>query len=392
MNFLRRFFRRPQQLWLRRFNFQIHLWAGIVLAIYFILIGVTGSILVFRSELETLSGTKPWHRIQAPQPYASVATTIANLKASYPRSRIISITAPLDKDPTFVAVLQGRRQSKVACDPSTGAVLGELPPGAEWLRVTLELHERLLIRPNGRMVNAVGGAFLLVLSLTGLVVWWPGIRNWKRALLVDFRRGWRRINFDLHSAAGFWTLFIACFWGISGIYFAWPALSVRLIDRLSPVINAKPPAIIVTPQPGFAELNLDQMVERARLLDPGTQWKAIEFPFGRRAPLEIVMRRAGGEGREYEDILYFDPYTGEHLTTWNYGVNKSLGDWLVWSQVPLHFGTSWGLTVKIIWAAAGMAIPLLTLTGILMNWNRVLRRKWKHWRKEDPARSPVPAH
>jgi uncharacterized iron-regulated membrane protein len=385
MNFLRRFFRRPQQLWVRRFNFQLHLWAGIVLAIYFIVIGVTGSILVFRGELETLSGTKPWHRIQAKEPFANVTTVIGNLHAAYPRSHIVSVRAPEDGDPTFVAVLQARRQIRVACDPASGAVLGELPEGAAWINFVLELHERLLIRPNGRAVNGIGGAFLLLLSITGLVVWWPGIRNWKRALIVDLRRGWRRINFDLHSAAGFWTLFIASFWAISGIYFAWPSQGVRLINRFSPVINAKPPVIIVSPQPSFSDLNLDSLAERARIADPGTTWKAIAFPYSRRAPLEMTMWRGGGVGREYEDIVYFDPYTGEYLTTWKYGVNKSVGDWLVWSEVPLHFGTSWGITIKIIWAAAGLVIPLLTVTGILMNWNRVLRRKWKHLRKDAAA-------
>jgi uncharacterized iron-regulated membrane protein len=381
MNFLRRFFRRPQQLWIRRFHFQLHLWAGIILAAYLIVIGVTGSLLVFRSELETLSGTKPWHGIRPREPFAAVSAVVGNLKAAYPRSRIISVTAPSAEDPTFVAVLQRREQIKVACDASSGVVLGEFPKAAAWITFVLELHERLLIRPNGRMLNAIGGAFLLLISLTGLVVWWPGVRNWKRALLVDLRRGWRRINFDLHSASGFWTLLIACFWGISGIYFAWPAASVRLINRFSPVINAKPPVIRVTPEAGFGELDLDGMVERARAMDPGTNWKAVAFPFSRRAPLEVTMRRSGGTGREYEDIVYFNPYTGGYLATWKYGDNKSLGDWLVWSQVPLHFGTSWGLSIKIVWAAAGMVIPLLTITGLLMNWNRVLRRKWKHLRR-----------
>jgi uncharacterized iron-regulated membrane protein len=68
-------------------------------------------------------------------------------------------------------------------------------------------------------------------------------------------------------------------------------------------------------------------------------------------------------------------------------VNQSLGDWIIWSQVPLHFGTYWGLGVKIVWALAGMAIPLLAITGLLMYWNRVLRRKWKTLRKARTARA-----
>ena len=51
MGFFQRLLRRPQQLWVRQANFQVHLWAGIILAIYLVLIGVTGSIVVFRPEL-----------------------------------------------------------------------------------------------------------------------------------------------------------------------------------------------------------------------------------------------------------------------------------------------------------------------------------------------------
>ena len=35
-------------------NFQIHLWIGLILIVYLIMISVTGSILVFREELEGL--------------------------------------------------------------------------------------------------------------------------------------------------------------------------------------------------------------------------------------------------------------------------------------------------------------------------------------------------
>ncbi len=51
MSFLHRYFHRPQQVALRRLNFQVHLWVGIILTLYMVVIGVTGSILVFRPEI-----------------------------------------------------------------------------------------------------------------------------------------------------------------------------------------------------------------------------------------------------------------------------------------------------------------------------------------------------
>jgi uncharacterized iron-regulated membrane protein len=387
MNFFQRLVRRPQQLWVRQLNFQLHLWAGIILAVYLVVIGITGSILVFQTELEALSGLKPWHSLQTNQPFAGIAAVVADIHAAYPRFHIVSVATPTEADPTFVAILEGRGRITVASSAATGRVLGEFPRRTSWIDIVRELHDSLLSHRPGRILNGVGAAFLLLLSVTGLVVWWPGIRSWKRALQVDFRRGWRRINYDLHSAAGFWTLLIVSFWAVSGIYFAWPRQVFLLVNRFSPIITARPPAITVAPEAGAGEPDLDGLVQRAYTIDPGTTLAEIAFPYGRRAPLGVLMRRGKGVGREYEDTVFFNPYTGEYLGIWRYGVNQSLGDWIIWSQVPLHFGTYWGLGVKLIWAAAGLAIPLLTVSGLLMYWNRSLRRKWKRLRKH--AAAPV---
>jgi uncharacterized iron-regulated membrane protein len=397
VSFLQRYISRPQQLAARRLNFQVHLWVGIILTLYMILIGVTGSILVFRPELERWSGLKPWQNVRANGPIADIATVVENLKAGYPHSHIASVDAPGENEATFVGVLLGRGgQIKVACDPKDGKVLGEFPRKANWLDVIEELHVSLLIpaRGQGRMLNGVGAAFLLLLNATGLVIWWPGIRNWKRALKVDFQRSWRRIDFDLHVSIGFWTILIASFWAVSGIYFGWPRQVFLFVNSMSPVITARPPAITVVPGSSAPELDIHALVQRAETIDPRTTLGGIAFPYSRRAPLGILLRRGNSVGREYVDTVYFNPYSSEYISTWRYGVNKSAGDWIIWSQVPLHFGTYWGLGVKIVWALAGLAIPLLAVTGLLMYWNRVLRRKWKrrgqlNQPKPQPGRVPA---
>ncbi len=382
MGFFQSFVRRPQQVALRRWNFVIHLWAGIVLAIYLIVIGVTGSILVFQDEIGRLTGLKPWQDIRVAGTAADVATVVNNLRQAYPRWHLVSVSAPSESDATFVSVLEGRGRIRVASDPNSGKVLGAFPAERNWMDFVRELHETLLLSGHtGRLLNGIAGALLLLLNATGLVIWWPGIRNWPRALKVDFRRTWRRVNWDLHSAAGFWTLSIVSIWAITGMYFAWPRQTFQFVNSFSRIISARPPAVIVAPEiPGSAP-DLDRLVDQARALDPGTKLAGIAFPYSRRAPLAILMQRRSSPGREYDDTVYFNPYSGEYISIWRYGVNQSLGDWLIWLQVPLHFGTSWGLAVKLVWAAAGLAIPLLTVTGLLMYWNRALRRKWKRLHK-----------
>jgi uncharacterized iron-regulated membrane protein len=384
-----RYIHRPQQVAMRRFNFQVHLWTGIIATLYIILIGVTGSILVFRPELDRLCGLKPWQGMAVGATVADLATAVDNLKTAYPGRRIVSVEAPGVDDATFVAVLEGHGRIRIACDPKDGTVLGEFPRARTWLDVVQELHESLMLRRSGRILNGVGAASLLLLNITGIVIWWPGIRNWRRALKVDFRRNWRRINFDLHVAVGVWTILITTVLAVSGVYFAWPRQVFLLVDSFSPVVTARPPAITVTPDTEAPSPDLRAMLVRARSVDPRAELGGIAFPYSPRAPLGIHMRRRQAPGFEYVDTVYFNAYTGDYISTWRYGVNQSAGDWLIWSQVPLHFGRYWGPGVKIIWAAAGFSLPLLTVTGLLMYWNRYLRRKWKRLRRNRSVAVPA---
>ena len=388
------FIDRPQRVWFRRLNFQIHLWVSLILTLYLIVIGMTGSILVFREELESMAGMNPWHAIQAAPPYVDPVTVLGNVRAAFPDSRIVSLSAPAKTNPIYTVLLQGRGRnfgtSRVAVHPGTGHVLGRLPrrlpPHWEWIATVRNLHETLLIGVTGRQINGVLGALLLLANLTGMVVWWPGIKTWTRALMVDFARNWRRLNFDLHRAIGFWTFAIVSFWAVSGVYFGWSRQTIALVQRVSPIVSAQPPAVRVDPQRVVAAPDLHSILAQAARLDAGAGLRSIAFPSGRRAPLEISMQRQGTVGAEFADTLYFDPYDGTYLSMWRLGVNQTVGDWMIWLQIPLHFGTYWGLGVKILWAVLGLAIPVLGVTGVLMYWNRFLRRKIHRPRRVQPVR------
>ena len=92
----------------------------------------------------------------------------------------------------------------------------------EWL---VKPHSNLFSGSTGRIVNGIGGIGLTLLCLTGAVIWWPGVRNWRRSMTVNWRAHFARISWDLHSAMGFWIFLFVMVWGVSGIYFAFPALA-----------------------------------------------------------------------------------------------------------------------------------------------------------------------
>jgi len=89
----------------------------------------------------------------------------------------------------------------------------------EWL---VDLHENWLAGSTGHWINGIGAICLTMLCLTGGVIWWPGTRHWRRSLIVDWSAHFPRINWDLHSAVGFWFFAFVAVWGVSGIYFSFP--------------------------------------------------------------------------------------------------------------------------------------------------------------------------
>src|ERR1700680_2395294 len=58
-NVWQRWIPQPQNLWLRRALFQVHLWSGIGIGLYVLMISVTGSVLVYRNELYVAAAPKP---------------------------------------------------------------------------------------------------------------------------------------------------------------------------------------------------------------------------------------------------------------------------------------------------------------------------------------------
>lgn len=87
-----------------------------------------------------------------------------------------------------------------------------------------DLHDNLLSGLTGRILNGFGAFFVTLLALTGAVVWWPGIKNWRRSLTIDPRARFARFNWGVHSTVGFWCVLFVTIWGISGIVLCFPGM------------------------------------------------------------------------------------------------------------------------------------------------------------------------
>ena len=223
MNFWKQWVNRPQKTWLRKALFQVHLWSGIALGLYVVVICVSGSAAVFNSELYSLFFPKP--------PAVTIAgtrMTRAEIKTAaeraYPSLAVTRVA--LTNDPHFAATVSfgaGTYSPQRFFDPYTGRDIGNARPfGLKMVSFFSQVHMNLLMDYRGRVINGVGGVLVTFLTLTGIVIWWPGVRRWRDSLSISPVTNLARFNWSLHSAIGFWSFGIVFMWAVTGAYLVFP--------------------------------------------------------------------------------------------------------------------------------------------------------------------------
>jgi uncharacterized iron-regulated membrane protein len=296
MRELTRFVRQPQGVWLRKAMFQVHLWIGLAIGLYIVVLSVTGSALVYRNELDRYFAA-PRPIFDADRPRLSQDEIRGAAARLYPSHQVVEVGNRVTRrNPTASVTFERDGVQMVRLfDPYTGADLGDaITEGERFVLWVVRLHDELLFDQEGRWWNGALSAVTTVLVVTGLIVWWPGSRRWRRSLTITWSSGWRRINWDLHSALGIWLFLFMLMWGLSGFYLGIPQPFTDIVDAIS---------------------DPDALEER-----PG-------------------------------DIV------------------------LAW-MARLHFGRWRGLPwLKAAWAVVGLVPALMFITGVVMWWNRVLRRR-----------------
>lgn len=236
MNAWQRWLQAPGTLGFRRVLFQVHLWMGIGLGLYVLMISVSGSAIVLRPQISRFYihnqvASTDGEALSGPV----LEMRIAEVYSGFNISRVVEPRRP--GQATFVELEKAGELQNRYFDQYTGQDLGSTFPWqvavVEWLT---SLHDELLMGRSGRTWNGLGGILFLVMTISGLVLWWQGSRRWKEGLLI--RPGSSRsFNWQLHNFLGFWSLLLMFAWGITAVYFAWPGMFDVVIDALDDDIN-----------------------------------------------------------------------------------------------------------------------------------------------------------
>ena len=371
----------------------IHLWGGLILAIPFVLFGISGSILMLQPEVPRLS-----------IPFASAGGEAKSagdiLKAAEavlpPGTRADRIQMPQRwREPAAVRFTPVDRDDRgggnyagnvVYVDAATLEILGtgtQRRPAAIF-GIMRTLHATLYVRTiSDRAFVGWLGIALTLLLLTGLVLWWPRKGRWRQAFLV--KRGSRgfRLHHDLHSAFGIWTLLLFLVISVSGIYLAFPRPFRAAVGLVLPIgFNFADAENQAGPRPRTQPLTLDEAVAAAKAVVPNIEPLTFQLPnrpdrpyvlnfipsgYGQGAPPILVsVDQGSGEVAYVDDFRTFN--IGEKVVLW---------------QRLLHSGLGLGILYKILVFFSGFLPLLFAITGIRMWW---LKRR----QRQGALSGPVP--
>jgi uncharacterized iron-regulated membrane protein len=408
----------------------VHRWCGLVIAAFLIMAGLTGAVISWDHELDDLLNS---HLTKSPSQGTptSVLDLAARVEAQDRRARVTYV--PLIREPgDSVAIsveptvdprtgeLYELGYNELFFDPVSGRELGRREWGKPaltrenlvpflyvlhyslhipafwgsdrwgvWLMGVIALVWTLdcfvgfyLTLP--RQTRAQKAATAQPLAIGVLEVadageqatsWW---RRWKPAWQVKWSATGRRINFDLHRATGLWLwafLFVLAVSAMSlNLYTEVAQPLVSAVSDFTPspydLRSPKPLNQPIDPQVPFADV-----IERGRAEGVRRGWTepvgAVSY-----APLygihAVLFFHAGGDhgvGGVGARALYFDSADGRYLgefLPWT----GTAGDLFLQLQFPVHSGRVAGVPGRIFISFMGLAVALLSATGVVIWWQK----------------------
>jgi len=362
-----------RKLWL-----EIHLWLGLTAGAALVLIGLSGSVLVFWQAFD--GWLNPSLYYVAPGAQALPLERLGEAaKAWLPKAAEIGwVEFPRHPDESLslsyalpsAAVPGGADAWNLFLDPYTAQVQGaRIWYPADWfsgmpaMAFMFKLHYALLMKDWGVPVVGVIAVFLLFSVLTGLIVWWPLTGKWRQALTLKRRASAERLNFDLHKTAGFYTSLVMLAVLLSGIYMNLPDYFNALVGVFSPV--TVPEQFHSQPAQGREPIGWARAAAIVDAAYPEGQLASLSPVSGATGVYQVCKRDVASLNRFVGSrCALVDRYSGDILKVID-PASGTAGDVFLQWQWPLHSGQAFGWTGRILVFLAGLACPLLYATGVI---------------------------
>lgn len=398
---------------------KLHRYAGLTMAVFLLVSGLTGSVLAFYHELDEWLNPKLFRS-------SGTGAAIAPLQLAEiiekqdPRLRVVHL--PLRVTPGHSATLGIAPRIDAATgkpypigfdelfvDPSTARVLGERQWGAcclerEHLLPFLYTVHYSLYLPGDYgiwLMGCVGliwvfdcfigfslslpprvrrcagserddAASITSLGVAGQSFW----QRWRPAWRIKRNASTFRIIFDVHRAGGLWFWPLLLVLAMSSVSFnLHEQVFEPIVDLLSPLTASpfdvraeRPPDRPIEPQVSFNDI-LETALREAQSRRWSEAAESIFYhPLYGLFGVGFGLEHAPGLGNRW---LYFDASNGSPVGAYLPGEGTA-GDVFHQLQYPLHSGQIAGLPGRILICVTGLAVAVLSITGILI-WLRKRR-------------------
>jgi len=357
-----------------------HRWIALVSMVLLVPIALSGSLLVWHDALDALinPGRYAGSDHGATQP---TSLYLARAAEALPAGiTAVALRYPDEPgDPLTVTARGAPREDgpasfrRVYLDPPTARVLDVVDPRMSFVGFLHRFHENLTV-PGlfGRQMVGWMGVAMFALALTGIWLWWP--RN--AAFVVGLR--WRRApatTSNLHYVVGFWISIPLALVSLTGVYLAFPHTARSVTSSFAPMSPVPPRG--GAGSEAMRQIALDADAVLAKALEEthadahGTRPAAIFVPRGggardetarRAAPQwRVVLRDATGGTM----TVLVDDATGAVRRAGDPLAGDRVAQWMRWIHEGSHSGPVWPCVVFL----AGLALPALAVTGLVM-WLR----------------------
>lgn len=356
-----------------------HAWVGLLSGLFLIVICVSGSVAVFRPEIEQALDYRGHDFTVTPNGRAPIIAeqAIRTAQAAFPGS-----TAQLVRFPTvpgtkafhgeiyLVQLNRGRGNPNlnVFVDPYRDAIIGSMKPVRGWGDFVRQLHVRFFYGSYwGRWIVGFFGLTLVFSAISGLMIftrfnagsWWP---KWR------WGKGPRIVTADAHKIVGLGSVAFNIMFGVTGAVVGLEGLYRKY------VLTPEKPAIarlerVKELPPGFIE----QSVARAKEIIPGSTPESVTLTHARTGMIRVnVETPVISLVKEGASSVTFNAKTGEVVNVYD-ARDASAAGRFYYAMEPLHFGRLGGaMWVKLLWGLMGLTGGFLSVTGFAIY---VLRKR-----------------
>ncbi len=342
---------------MKRLLFNLHLIIGLAAAVVLILLSLSGAIIAFEPELNRAMHPE-LTKIAVTGPVMNWDAVKASVEQQAPGWKLNRFYFPDRPEWSTYARLRSTKTHEVRqiyVNQYTGKILGSTEDGPDLLIRIHDLHVNLLTgkmksRP-GSLIVMAGTWSLLVLSITGIILWFP-----RKVFHFRASSPGPRLNRDLHMSLGFWSSLAMFAFAITGIGLHYQ--TGKLLTLLNRPQNA-------TAGQGHGP-SIEGMLQTGREALPGAAIPRLLLSEKAGEPVFLYMRFPEDKTPAGRSFVTLDPKTGRVLSVGSSRTAPVMQTALVQYTREIHTGTLWGIPTRILAALFGFSLSVLSITGPLI--------------------------